>query len=189
MLKSGSLALSGILVLIACTAIAHSPTEAYFEIYQTPTGIIVDAEFPWTLRNALIDHSPELIQATSQEQFQAVFEQYIQEHFILRDQRSEIIELYSIEKRSNNDHSHSANYRLLFAQSEIAEVTNTVMIALNPSQNNFQTMITGDSEIEFFTNNLAPIYLLKNKKTNGLIWSFSVLLFIPLAILLKKILF
>ena len=52
-------------LVLSYASFAHEPNEAFFEITQKGNTTEVIAEFPWTLRNALIEFYPSLETANS----------------------------------------------------------------------------------------------------------------------------
>ena len=56
---------------------AHSPFEAFFSISQSKDSVLIKAEFPWTLRNALLAFSPDLVNAKNSQDFEKAFVDYI----------------------------------------------------------------------------------------------------------------
>ena len=56
------------LIIIIChlnLGLAHNPHECFFDIKIEKQSCTISAEFPWTLRNALIQQTPALTDAKS----------------------------------------------------------------------------------------------------------------------------
>ena len=54
------------LLWASASALGHSPNKAFFVISSEASGIVVDAEFPWTIRQAVIDYDEQINMCVSQ---------------------------------------------------------------------------------------------------------------------------
>lgn len=142
------------MVLMLCHA--HSATEAYFTIHQTSHGIQVDAEFPWTIRNALLTERPDLENSVDETSFEQAFFDYIQSHFILTDANATVLPLIEVNKIQPNGHSHHANYTFVFKGHVFSKVSNTILFNISTKQKNIHTVVGSQKEIAYITTHNRP---------------------------------
>ena len=57
--------------LFSNLGLAHETNEAFFRIVQKENTIEIEAEFPWTMRNALIAFNPSLENSTNKKDFES----------------------------------------------------------------------------------------------------------------------
>lgn len=123
---------------------AHETNEAFFTIIQKKKTIEITAEFPWTMRNALIQFNPSLEKSTKKKDFEYTFVNYIKANLILKDKRGNLIKYVEYRELENTGHSHQNNYLLIFKGNGLKEITNTIMFDVYETQVNYNT-ITIDS--------------------------------------------
>lgn len=70
---------------------AHKTNEAFFTFIQKETTVEIEVEFPWTLRNALIEFNPLLENSTTKKEFENTFSNYIKETIILKDKNGKLL--------------------------------------------------------------------------------------------------
>ncbi len=138
--------------IISCwSLVAHEPNVAFFKYVETETTIEVHAEFPWTLRNALLIFNPNLEHAISREEFERTLLSYIKTHLILKDENGKPLQLIDMSEVQNKQHSHQNNFVFIFQGTELKEVSNTVMFDHNENQSNYNTFETLTSKTTFKT--------------------------------------
>ena len=138
--------------IISCwSLVAHEPNVAFFKYVETETTIEVHAEFPWTLRNALLKFNPDLEHATSREEFEQALLSYIKRHLVLQNENGEGLQLIEIKTVQNKQHSHQNNFVLIFQGIGLKQVTNSIMFDLNENQSNYNTFESLTSKTTFKT--------------------------------------
>ena len=164
----------GIYGLFLLNGYAHEPNEAFFAITQTKNTVEVLAEFPWTLRNALMEFNPLLENATHKEDFENTFVEYLTANLLLRDKGGNLLEYKGHEELENSGHSHQNQYRIRFQGKGLFEVTNTLMLNVYPDQKNHHILTLGPTKMAFKTQKEAPRFNLGEKRDTGYVYLFIV---------------
>lgn len=120
---------------------AHDVNKAYFKISETDSTIEIRAEFPWTLREALISYQPELLNAKKSDAFRETFKKYIQENFILRDYLNRELPFQNFSDLPNSGHGHANNYLLKFELGTLRKIENRLMFNIYENQQNFHLFV------------------------------------------------
>ena len=95
--------------IISWSSCAHAPNEAFFEFFESDKQLLIKAEFPWTIREALLAARPELKKAQTTEEMMAGLLSYLQEHIEVRNEQNQLIQIQSIKAAPNtNGHSHGS---------------------------------------------------------------------------------
>lgn len=115
---------------------AHESNRSVYKIEQKETTIEVLAEFPWTIRNALLIFAPELKRSKSKNDFDAAFFKYINTNFILTTATGTKLKLLSVKEIRNSGHSHQNNFLFTFEGLVFNKVKNTISFNLENSQIN-----------------------------------------------------
>lgn len=104
---------------------AHENNQAQYDLYLYEDKTIVDAQFPWAMRNELIHFNPALDSAKSKNAFEETLFQYIQKNLILTGQSDTL----SLTKIKVVPHSgHHEKYELTFVGPSPIKITNTILI-------------------------------------------------------------
>ena len=158
---------------------AHEANEAFFVVKQQGNKTIVESEFPWTMRNALLAFDPALENATDKAAFERVFERYIQAHLILLDSEGHPLNFLGFQEMETSGHAHQSNYVLTFEDGDLAEIRNSLMFDLYEHQVNYVLLRIGDQERTFQTTRNAPSFQVdvKQKEFN---YFYFLLILIPL---------
>lgn len=119
---------------------AHEPNEAFFIFNLGEELITVQAELPWSMRNALIDYNPNLETSSNKQDFENTFVRYIKDNLILKDKNGLVLEFEKFNELNNNGHSHQNDYLLTFKGNTLVEVTNTIMFNTYTNQINYNTI-------------------------------------------------
>ncbi|MBT8245338.1 MAG: hypothetical protein HKP48_09935 [Winogradskyella sp.] len=119
---------------------AHEPNEAFFTFNLGKNQIMVEAVFPWSMRNALINYNPNLETSNNKQDFESTFVAYIRDNLILKDKNGLVLEFKKFKEIDNNGHSHQNNYLLTFKGNTLEEVTNTIMFNTYTNQVNYNTI-------------------------------------------------
>ncbi|MFK5856550.1 MAG: hypothetical protein QM503_10495 [Bacteroidota bacterium] len=156
---------------------AHETNEAFFNIIEKENTIEIQAEFPWTMRNALIAFNPSLENSTDKKDFENTFVEYLKANLILKDKNGDILKYQNYQELENNGHSHQNNYLIIFRGSDLFEITNTIMFNVYENQVNYNTITVNSNKITFKTKKGLTHFTLKKNDTKY--WYFS-FLFIPI---------
>ena len=177
---------STLLLLFLSTKLllAHEVNEAFFTITENGNTVEVEAEFPWTMRNALIAFNPSLEHATDKNEFESTFVEYIKTHLILKDINGNILEYLDFKQLENNGHSHQSNYLILFRGNKLHEVINTIMFNVNDNQENYHT-IDHNTTGKIFTTNKQVNNFYVPEYSSFNYW-YVLLLLIPLFYIIKR---
>lgn len=159
---------------------AHNASEAFFVVQQNENGLVVKAEFPWTLRNALFQYNPALEQAKEKVDFETTFFEYMAENLILKDEYGQRLHLKEIKEMPHTGHSHQGTYELYYDGNSLSYIQNTAQFSLYPNQENYHQVIYKEKEYEFVTTVDTPSFQLteqtsKNKFTNRILIILGVL--------------
>lgn len=160
-----------ITLFASLTITAHESDKAFFKINQNQTEVIISAEFPWTLRNAILKFSPKLINSNKQIDFDNALYNYLKINLILFDTDNNQLELKKIEPIKNLFHTHQNDYSLTYSGQNITRIRNTIMFNINPSQTNYH-VINSTSE-NFETHNRQHEINMKSSYLSGrnILWS------------------
>lgn len=159
------------LMFVGLKSRAHDANKAYFNLSIEQNQIMVDAEFPWTIRNALLSYDPQLEFQSDQHTFNNRFKDYVTENFKIEDNSGEPLNLLQVEILQKDGHSHQVNYQFIFEKGLVKKISNSLMFNLQNNQINVHTItINGESiifetkaetstfEIEPSSNNLLLVY-------------------------------
>ncbi len=143
-----------LLIVISCfqnVGFAHSPHECFFDINIEKNGCSIKAEFPWTLRNALLAYEPALKNAQIPLAFEQAFEKYISSHLILKDKDGKALVFMGFRALESSGHSHQNEYELEYEGSDVKQVTNTIMFEMSDKQSNYHSIMVNGTKRTFET--------------------------------------
>lgn len=181
-----SFGLIAFLSLYTLQTAAHDPNKAYFEIEKSGNYWLVTCEFPWSLRNAVIDQFEYLEEEKDPKQFEKAFELYLTQNLVLHDEKGQALKLVQMEEVKSKEHAHSATFELRYEYKKLASIINTCLFNLYPNQTNFHKIHMEGSEMSFETNLEKHEYFLHgvSNKMNyimvGLLFSVLILLVLGL---------
>jgi len=174
--------------LSAINGYAHEVNKAFFEIRQFKNEITVDTEFPWTLRDALIEFNPQLNKkGVTKIDFESTFIDYMNENLRLIGRDGDQIEAIGFTEIKNIGHAHQNNYTLTYDSGEIVEILNTTMFNIFDNQVNFSAVIIDDKTYSFKTYPGSEGVLLEDANHQSY-WWLMILLPILLGLLIHLIL-
>ncbi|WP_178984005.1 DUF6702 family protein [Winogradskyella helgolandensis] len=139
-----------IFVTLSTFSFAHDANKAFFTIQQKESMVEVTAEFPWSIRNALIDAYPKLENSKSQNDFDTAFFEYVNNNFQIENNGSRL-KLLSVNDASHKGHSHQTNFVFLFEGNEFDVIKNTMMFNIYKDQENFHDVLFQKEHIKFIT--------------------------------------
>lgn len=144
-------------MLFVLNGFAHDPDRAFFTISVTEENTIVEAELPWTIRNALFKFQASLQKAKTKSEFDSAFFQYVSQNFVLIQKNGENLQLKEVNPvKKENGHSHQNNYEFIFEGNEFTTVKNTILCEHNKSQINYHELLLAEKTKEFTTSKESP---------------------------------
>ena len=175
----------GLVFLFLNIGFAHEPNEAFFTYTEKENTVEVEAEFPWSLRNALLKFDPSLAHATDKRDFENAFNEYISKNLIIRDRDGNPLQFQGVYELENNGHSHQNSYLMVFKGHDLFEITNTIMFNLYGNQVNYNTVGAGQNVETFKTNNGVNHF--KVGKSNIMEYGYYVLILIlPIIYMVRR---
>lgn len=179
------------LFFITCVAFgyAHDSDKAYFNITREGSQTIVYAEFPWSIRNALIAFDSSFNNAKTIEEINAIVFNYTKEKIKLFDTKGKQLPLVKVVfEKNNEEHNHATHYKFVFKGSEISKVLNTMMFEYIKSQENCHWYTNGNGiKKETITDNISPYFMVTNKSNYFMYYLIGGLLLVGLIVFsLKK---
>ena len=129
---------------------AHDANKAFFKIQQKDDVVEVQAEFPWSIRNAVLDAFPELENSNSQNDFDTAFFKYINDNFSISKGEG-LLSLVSVKEVNSQGHSHQNTVVFLLAGNNFDAITNTVMFNIFSNQKNYHEVDINKQHLEFIT--------------------------------------
>ncbi|EPR72172.1 hypothetical protein ADIWIN_3011 [Winogradskyella psychrotolerans RS-3] len=141
-----------VLLFFAFTSLgfAHDANKAFFNIQQKDNLVEVKSEFPWSIRNALLEANPELENSKNKADFDAAFFDYVKTNFELRNGDS-ILKLIAVEEVMHYEHSHANAFVFLFEGIAFDAIKNTLMFNAYKDQENYHDVLIEDEHLKFIT--------------------------------------
>ncbi|PCJ96510.1 MAG: hypothetical protein COA50_06945 [Flavobacteriaceae bacterium] len=168
-----------ILLSLVCvlhsSGFAHEANEAFFKIVQKENTVEIQAEFPWTMRNALLNFNPSLKNFSSKKDFENTFIAYLKANLILTNTQGNKLNFQKFVALENMGHSHQNIYLIIFKGNELHKITNTIMFNVFDNQVNYNTLTLNSEQTIFKTSKGLAYFVLKEKK-HSKYWLFSFLL-------------
>ena len=165
------------LIFLLNQILAHSPNEVSFSIYEKDTFILVDAEFPWSLRNAVFMFDSTLNKESTFQDIQNSLFLYIQVNLILTDEAGEKLELLKVTDQKGQ--SHHEEYQITFEKRPIQKIRNTLLFNFSSKQKNFHLLEINGGKTEFVLTKDKPEIAFKSEKPfKYLFYFFGVLIVI-----------
>ena len=130
---------------------SHEVNQAFFTIKKQGSHIVVETEFPWTLRNALIAFNPGLKTATAKADFENTFVRYIKTNLVLIDADGRVLPFKGFKEVDRQRHLHQNNYVLTFQGHSLASITNTMMFNVYDNQVNYTRVHLGNEQKAYKT--------------------------------------
>ncbi|WP_299100720.1 hypothetical protein [uncultured Winogradskyella sp.] len=137
-------------ILFSTFSFAHDANKSFFKIQQKDNNVEVQAEFPWSIRNAIIEEFPTLENSNLNSDFKNAFFQYIERHFQIVHGNS-TLKLISVEEVAHSGHSHQNNFVLLFEGKTFDTIKNTILFNVYKDQENYHELIIEPNSIKFIT--------------------------------------
>jgi flagellar biosynthesis chaperone FliJ len=165
---------------------AHDSDKAFFQIIQKNNFVEVNAEFPWTLRNALLTYAPKLKETKDKKEFEKALFEYIKSSFIITDIDKNILELLSVNEIKSAGHSHQNTFVLVYEQGVPFQITNTIMFNINDNQENYHNITVNKKSFKYLTSKNKPEFnLIQQKKESHYWFIILIILFCTILVYIK----
>ncbi|MFK7832532.1 MAG: DUF6702 family protein [Winogradskyella sp.] len=161
------LSIFAFMFLSVCYGFAHDANKAFFTIQQKEDYVEVQAEFPWSIRNAVLEAYPELENSKDKAEFEAAFYQYVNANFRIAHGDSSL-ELISVKEEFYEGHSHQNNFSFQFKGGTFDRVSNTLMFNSYDNQKNYNDVILKSESLEFITTPDKASFIVKVSSNNDL---------------------
>ncbi|OUS01942.1 hypothetical protein A9Q86_04635 [Flavobacteriales bacterium 33_180_T64] len=162
---------SSCILIVICAFInfgyAHDADKAFFVIEQKDNVVVVKAEFPWSIRTAVLRAFPELENSKEQHEFDTAFFSYIKDNFKISN-ASKALSLVSVREGVSKGHSHQNNYVLTFEGKYFDTVTNTIMCNLKKPQSNYHKLQFEGQHLEYMTTNKVTRFIINSRQESHL---------------------
>lgn len=136
--------------------------------------MIVTAEFPWSIRNAVLNKHPEIKSSKKQIDFDLALNKYIEKNLILKNKTGTPLKLNTITPIETNGHSHQNTFKIEYIGSKAISINNTILFDLYSTQKN-----THKYGSDNFTTTLKnPHYLIKDRNPVPLQYSIAALILV-----------
>lgn len=144
------------LLWFSTSVLAHSPNRAYFDIQVKENAIVVNAEFPWTIREALMNYDSQLGENADEQAITQALECYFMDNFIIRDENGGVAAIQSLRILPHRGHSHQANVEVVYEHVDILRIRNTIMFNLFKDQVNNHVFHLEPSIVSFVSTASYP---------------------------------
>lgn len=147
---------------------SHSPNEVSFSIYKEDTFILVDAEFPWSLRNAVFMYDSTLNNQSTFQDIQNSLFRYIEANLIIKAENEEILKLLKVTDKKGK--SHHEEYQLVFEKKTIKSIRNTLLFNFSSKQKNFHVLDVNEQKTEFVLTKDNPEITFEAESSISYLW-------------------
>ncbi|MFT4970079.1 MAG: hypothetical protein ACI9O4_001831 [Chitinophagales bacterium] len=173
---------------IAClSAFANDSNEAFFAIQENESNILVRAELPWTIRNALYQYKPELEFSQDQTAFDDAFFDYVRSTITFLDNNQDSIKLIAVFKDFDEGDSLLSNYIFEFEKGRVFIVSNSLMFNIHNDQENHHTVFRSALPISF-TTSMEQVDYYVEKPFNKRYYLFSIpIIFLLGFVVIRKV--
>tara|TARA_R110002049_G_scaffold68465_7_gene177488 strand:- start:1233 stop:1811 length:579 start_codon:yes stop_codon:yes gene_type:complete len=154
-------------ISISTLGFAHDANIAFFKIQQKENTVEVQAEFPWSIRNAVVEAYPRLESSNNQEDFDVAFFEYVKSNFQLR-QNNSVLTLISIEYDAQQGHSHQSNFVFVFEGNQFDSIKNTMMFNAYVNQENYHDILLDTEHVKFITSKDSSSFQMESQSQNSL---------------------
>ena len=165
---------------------AHEANNAFFQIIEKGHSVEIQAEFPWSIRSALIQFNPSLENSSERKDFEKTFEDYIKVNLVLIDIHGDTMPFSGFSELPNNGHSHQNNYSINYTGENLSQIINTILFNVYDSQVNYHTYQFDGSEKTFETNTVNTHFTIRKPSQNIFAWVVFVGLLLGLLLFWKR---
>ena len=156
---------------------AHEVNKAFFQITEKDGFTEVRAEFPWTLRDALLDYNPDLnTPSVTKADFETTFVHYMDANLLLLNVQGAQLPLLHFNEIQDGGHSHQNTYLITYDGTGVVEVSNSVMFNIFDNQINYNDAVVGSQSYSFKTSLGSSGVILESAKSFSYFWLIFVIL-------------
>lgn len=160
-------------------AFSSLKNEAVFTIEEGKSKILVFAEFPSSIEQAVLSYQAELDMSAVQDSYEAVLFDYVNAHFTLLNQAKDTIQLLAVKKEYENVDSFLNRLIFEFAEGPIFIISNSFLFDIHEDQKNHHTIHRKGLPINFTTSHeQESFYVEKPLDKRYLMLALPVFLFI-----------
>ena len=156
------------LLWFSTLVLAHSPNRAYFDIQVKENAIVVNAEFPWTIREALMNYDSQLGENADEQAITQALECYFMDNFIIRDENGGVAAIQSLRILPHRGHSHQANVEVVYEHVEASLIVNTLMFDIFLDQKNIHKIETKEGMSSAYSQHKCESFELNSNSTTSL---------------------
>lgn len=164
-------------ILLSCnSASAHNPNEAFFVVSIFDESVEIEAELPWSIRNALLDYRPELNEVNDKSKFEEAFFDYIQAFLVLKDGKGDDMRLIEIMTMDHEGHAHQNRFLLKYKGSQLKLIRNRIMFNIYENQVNYHKLEGNSNELIQLTIGNDRIQILQDSNKKLLFFGYLTLI-------------
>ena len=147
-------------IFLSGTEVEHNTKEALYNIEVRSEQIYILAEFPWTIRKALLEFEPKLKEASDKEAFHRSLFSYVDANFLLKNTQGKKMQLLSVKEVDHQGHAHQSNFEFYFKGSEFVELQNELFFNISKNHKNHHFVSIRDRIYQLTTSVVAPSFLI-----------------------------
>lgn len=160
----------------------HSADEAYFRFFVHEELVIVEAEFPWSMRNALLEFQPALENSKLKSDFESALKEYVNENLRLLSSSGDTFKMVSFKEFRESLNSNNGIYVIRFKGRDLSLIQNSILFSIYPHQKNYNILNLGDLK-EIYITEIGQESFLIQKKLERSRW-FPLVLILPALLVL-----
>ena len=167
---------------------AHEPNRAFFEIAVESNEVVVKAEFPWTIREALMQYDSNFKNAKTKSEILKILFSYVNDNFKIKTLNDIQFQLLEVIELPNSGHTHGSEYKFIFKGKAANEIQNTLLFNLYENQfNHHEVSLNGKSKKEYKTVKEKPNFILKPVvKKSYTLWFLGIVIVGVIVWIVKK---
>lgn len=154
---------------------AHDTNKAFFVVTQQDNEIVVEAEFPWTIRKAVFKEFPTLENTKNQQTIDKAFFDYINKYFQIFSSAGKQLRLKSVNYfKKVGGHSHQNDYTLVFEGNDFSEIKNMLMFNAFEHQKNYHELTLNGETLTFITDKNRVSFTKKSTPVKKNWWGLGI---------------
>ena len=162
--------------VISSLAFSHSTKEAHFRISKESKFIVVEADFSWAIKNAVVKEFPKLESAENKAEVIEGLKKYLANHFILINAKGKKLDLFELEEITKKFEGHENRFRLKYDLGDLKIIKNSIQFNIYNDQINYHKLVWEAEEYNFITSLDHAEYEVPSKSSNFFLWLLAFLL-------------
>lgn len=176
-----------IFICFVSKTFSHDTNKAFFVITQKNNEVVIEAEFPWTIRNAIFQEYPILETVKTQKVFDKIVFEYIKKHFEVFSSGNKPLRLKKVNYiKKGLSHSHQNDYVFVFEGSDFMKIKNTLMFTAFEQQKNHHSLKIDGKSLEFLTDKHTTSFTKRSIPIRNNYWVFILSIGCILTLLILK---